>query len=101
VASTGSVLILHFPIRSREQIKLKVLNGVEARNNAEELAGKTSVHWGKIHEKIVSGDFDQWLDDLLAKSESMKNNPRKSVQDYRLRDYMLNLTRESKSILPF
>ena len=96
VAGTAPFLILRFPIRRLEQIKLKILNGVEARNKVEELEGRNSGHWRKIHEKILSGNFDQWGDDLIAENELMDKDPKKIVHDYRLRDYMLDLKREGR-----
>jgi len=100
IAADGAALILHFPIRSREQIKLKIMNGVEALNKVEGLDG-TSVasHWLEINDRIVAGDFDQWLDDLMAENKLMEKDPKKIVHDDRLHNYMLDLKREGKTTL--
>lgn len=102
VAADGAFTILHFPIRKREQIKLKVLNGVEARNKVEELVGTSMAsHWLELNDIIIAGDFDQWIDDLIAENNSMEKDLKKIVRDERLRDYMLDLNREGKTTLPF
>jgi len=101
VAADGAVLILHFPIRRREQIKLKIVNGVEARNKVEELVGTSMAsHWLELNDIIIAGDFDQWIDDLIAENKSMEQDPKKIVHDDRLRDYMLDLKREGRTTLP-
>ena len=101
VGGSAEITILHFPTRSREQLMLKFINGVESLTKNESVQNQTARHWRKGSERIANGDFDEWFTDFMLANESMKKNPEKIIHDDRLCNYMLDLKREGKTTLPF
>ena len=88
------IKIYHYPIRSKKQIRVKVMQGGEAYARNKELAPSTGWHWRRWYHILQNQGIEAVLADILPSSDSLRSDRETGIviEDNTMRSHLTALT---------
>src|SRR5204862_8006505 len=86
--------ILHFPVRSYEQIERKIVLGGQAYARNRELPPEVGETWRRLYALYLEGGLPEWYAEQLPEPGSGRY-----VEDDRLRDFLRELPVRQRAVV--